>query len=61
LFAHGDVQDLAAKIQLLEGDRGLGRRLGESARAHALKVFAIREHVNQVEGVYRQILSTPPA
>lgn len=56
LFKAGDAADLAAKIRLLHGNAELCRSLGQAARAHALKVFAISEHVKQVEGVYDKIL-----
>lgn len=59
LFTPGDASDLAAKIRMLECDRNLGRKLGESARAQALKVFAIREHVRQIEQVYQHVLEMP--
>jgi hypothetical protein len=37
-------------------DPELGQRLGQEARAHALAVFAVSEHVRQVQGVYEQLL-----
>ena len=56
LFKAGDAEDLAAKIRLLHGDAKLCRSLGHAAREHALKVFAISEHVKQIERVYEKIL-----
>jgi glycosyltransferase involved in cell wall biosynthesis len=56
LFRPGDAADLAAKIIRLHRDPDLGVRIGRAARAHALEVFAVREHVRQVEGVYRRML-----
>jgi glycosyltransferase involved in cell wall biosynthesis len=56
LFKAGDAVDLAAKIRLLHSNAELCRSLGQAARAHALKVFAISEHVKQVEDVYDKIL-----
>jgi len=41
-------------------DRALGQRLGQAARAHALKVFAVSEHVRQVQAVYDQVLVRAP-
>lgn len=56
LFKPGDASDLAANIRLLHGDPQLAARLGQTARAQALKVFAIREHVQQVQDVYERML-----
>ncbi len=56
LFKPGDAGDLAAKIGQLHGDPELARHLGQTARAQALKVFAIREHVQQVQNVYDDML-----
>jgi glycosyltransferase involved in cell wall biosynthesis len=56
LFRPGDAEDLAAKTRLLYRDPQLRSTMGQSARAQALKVFAISEHVTQVEGVYERIL-----
>jgi glycosyltransferase involved in cell wall biosynthesis len=52
LFRAGDARDLAEKILRLDRDRALGLALGKRAREHALKMFAISEHVRQVEAVY---------
>lgn len=59
LFKPGDADDLAAKIARLYRDPALGARLGHAARAQALKVFAIREHVRRVEKVYERMLGLP--
>lgn len=56
LFKAGDAPDLAESILRVYRDPGLGRRLGQAARAHALAVFAVTEHVRQVQGVYEQVL-----
>ena len=56
LFRPGDTADLAAKILRLHRDRDLGIRLGQAARLQALQVFAIREHVQQVQNVYERLL-----
>lgn len=56
LFTAGDAPDLAESILRVYRDPELGRRLGQAARAHALTVFAVREHVRQVQGVYEQVL-----
>ena len=59
LFKPGDADDLAAKIRTLYRDPELCQSLGRSARAHALGVFAIREHVKLVEQVYDSVLGVP--
>lgn len=56
LFKAGDANDLAAMILRVYRDPELGRRLGQAARAHALAVFAVGEHVRQVQGVYERML-----
>jgi glycosyltransferase involved in cell wall biosynthesis len=57
LFQAGNADALAATLLRLYRDRDLGRRLGQAARAHALQVFAVNEHVRQVQGVYEQMLA----
>ncbi len=59
LFKHGDPIDLAEKIRRLHSGPALRMALGQAARGHALEVFAIREHVSQVEQVYRDLLGLP--
>jgi glycosyltransferase involved in cell wall biosynthesis len=59
LFKAGDPHDLAATILRVYRDPELGRRLGQAARAHALTIFAVSEHVRQVQGVYEQLLGRP--
>lgn len=61
LFSAGNAQSLAAAIQRLHADRGLGDRLGTAARAQALRTFSIAEHVRQVETVYERLLSSKQA
>ena len=56
LFRPCDAADLAAKIRRLHDDVALGARLSQAARAQALNVFAIREHVRQVQMVYDRML-----
>jgi glycosyltransferase involved in cell wall biosynthesis len=56
LFRPCDTADLAAKIARLLRDAELGEQLGQAARGQALKVFAIREHVRQVQNVYDRML-----
>lgn len=56
LFKPGDAADLAAKIAQAHDDPALCAALGQAARAQALRVFAISEHVRQVEDVYARVL-----
>lgn len=56
LFKAGDADDLAATILRVYRAPDLGERLGLAARSHALRVFAVREHVRQVQGVYEHML-----
>jgi len=56
LFKPGDARDLAEKITLLHRSPALCASLGQAARVHALEVFAIQEHVQQVERVYERLL-----
>ncbi len=58
LFSACDAADLAAKILRLHDDVELRARLSHAARAQALNVFAIHEHVRQVQMVYDQTLES---
>jgi len=60
LFKPGDARDLAEKITLLHHSPELCVSLGQAARVHALEVFAIQEHVHQVERVYERLLGVAP-
>ncbi|CAG0991704.1 Putative glycosyltransferase EpsD [Anaerolineales bacterium] len=59
LFKAGDAQDLAEKIRTLYRDSALRKDMGQSARAHALQVFSVEEHVRHIESVYKQLLKMP--
>ncbi len=56
LFKAGEANDLAAMILRVYRDPELGRQLGRGARAHALAVFAVSEHVRQIQIVYEHLL-----
>jgi glycosyltransferase involved in cell wall biosynthesis len=59
LFKAGDAPDMAAKIRRVHDDRAWGEALGAAARQHALQVFAIADHVQRVQQVYREVLGMP--
>ncbi len=59
LFRAGDARALADAIVALEADRSLGARLGQAARLHALKTFAVDLHAARVQAVYDSVLVTP--
>jgi glycosyltransferase involved in cell wall biosynthesis len=56
LFEPGNAVSLAAQILRLHDDPALGERLGRAARERALRTFAVRHHVDQVQAVYERIL-----
>jgi len=61
LFRAGDANDLAATILRVYRGPELSRQLGQGARAHALSLFAVSEHVRQVQGVYEHLLGRSPS
>jgi glycosyltransferase involved in cell wall biosynthesis len=52
-----DAQALAAAIEQLDRDRSGLRRMGEHARALALRNFDIRRNATEVLAVYRRVLA----
>jgi len=56
LFRPGDSGHLAEQIHRLHADPGLASRLGRAAREKALRTFAVRRHVEQVQAIYERIL-----
>lgn len=56
LFRPGDADSLADTIQELHDSPELRIRLGEAARRMAYETFAIRTHVEAVQGTYRELL-----
>jgi len=59
LFPPGDAAGLAACIERLHAEAGLGSRLGSAARQHALTRFAIATHADRIQAIYDQLLGTP--
>jgi glycosyltransferase involved in cell wall biosynthesis len=59
LFEPGNAASLAAQILRLHDDPALGDRLGRAAREGALRTFAVRHHVEQVQAVYERVLQAP--
>lgn len=58
LFQANDATSLASKIRDFHQSPELRARLGKAAREHALKTFAVEEHVRRVTAVYQQLFST---
>ena len=56
LFEPGNPDSLAEMIRRLHLEPGLGKRLGEAARAKALRTFDVKSHVAEVEKVYDLLL-----
>lgn len=59
LFKHRDRRSLTEQLQRFVNDRLLATRLAERGYLHSLSgdVPSIAEHVRQIEGVYREVLS----
>ncbi|WP_031434716.1 glycosyltransferase family 4 protein [Methylomarinum vadi] len=55
LFKHGDAGSLADAILTFYEKPELRQTLGANARAHALKTFAVENHVSQVQAVYERL------
>ena len=53
----GDVAALAAAVQRLLNDSDLRRRMGDGARAHVLRKYAIDRLVRDIDEMYRELLS----
>lgn len=58
LVARGDVQGLSQAIATLASDRELRRRLGARARERARGSFAIERLIEDIDGLYQQLLSS---
>jgi glycosyltransferase involved in cell wall biosynthesis len=59
LFEPGNAASLAAQILRLHDDPALGKQLGRAATESALRTFAVRHHVEQVQAVYERVLQAP--
>jgi len=57
LFPPGNAQALAARILRLHGDGALAKTLGEAARQQAMRLFAVKRHVDEVQAVYERVLN----
>jgi glycosyltransferase involved in cell wall biosynthesis len=56
LFEPGSAESLAQAIGQFHASTELREELGKAARRHALKTFAVEEHVRQVSNVYCSLL-----
>jgi glycosyltransferase involved in cell wall biosynthesis len=61
LVPPGDEAALAARVIELLRDRRLAREIGERASRDALARFSLAAHVEQVQAVYRGLLTRAPA
>jgi glycosyltransferase involved in cell wall biosynthesis len=59
LFEPRNAVSLAAQILRLHDDPDVGERLGRAARESALRAFAVRHHVEQVQAIYERVLQAP--
>jgi glycosyltransferase involved in cell wall biosynthesis len=57
LFEPGNAEALSSAIYRLYENRHLGRALGHAARDKALRTFAVRRHVDEVQAVYDRLLA----
>lgn len=58
LFTPKNSKSLANAIELFYNSPILRKKLGQAARDHALKTFAVKTHVNLVQLEYNQLLNT---
>ena len=56
LFAPREAKYLAVEIEQLHARPTLCEKLGQNARAHALKTFAVERHTNDISNVYDHLL-----
>lgn len=61
LFERGDSSQLAAQLALILGDAALAARLGEAARAEAVRRFSPQAHRTPLIGLYERCLTAPGA
>ena len=59
LYAPGDAEELADKIELLARDREACRAMGERARQFATKAFTLDRHVREFLEMLRDVTSAP--
>ena len=58
LVEPGAIDELADRLARIAGDRDLGRRLGESGRAHVLSRYSVERLLGDVDRLYRSLLDT---
>jgi len=58
LFTPKDANSLANAIEIFYNSATLRTKLSQAARKHALKTFAVRTHVDQVQNQYKSLLNT---
>jgi glycosyltransferase involved in cell wall biosynthesis len=60
LFAAGDVDALAAEMNLLAENPNLARARGAAGRARCEECFAVENQIHRIEAVYREVLRDAP-
>jgi glycosyltransferase involved in cell wall biosynthesis len=58
LVPAGDTEALAARLALLAADPALRETMGSAARDRALRRYAVRRLVDDVDALYRELLAT---
>lgn len=57
LFASGDANDLAEKLQTVMRDEGLRQQLGQNAAAFALSELTVEKNIERTSQIYEELLS----
>ena len=57
----GDVEGLTRIILAAAGDEALRNRMGEAGRRRARELFSVERHVNRMEHVLRESMSSERA
>ena len=57
----GDVEGLTQIILAAAGDEALRNRMGEAGRQRARELFSVERHVNRMEQVLREAMSSERA
>jgi glycosyltransferase involved in cell wall biosynthesis len=55
LYPHGDVGQLAARLQSLAGDPAMRRRLGERGRAVVMERYTLSAHIERMAAVIDEV------
>lgn len=61
LFRAGDIQDLAQKLVLANGDAGRARHMGRRARAVAEASFSAEQYYEQLLPLYQEVTRADPS